>query len=176
MANLFAEGNFGIVEYSFSKNHSYGFYLPSGGVKCKTIADIEYVKNWTTLNDNSSKSKLKKCSCGFGSVQWSFERRVNFANLCLSIMKNDSDVNDENWIIAEATFITQELKVYYKTIEKAALNAGGSIEDWAEAFTDKYERPSGADLKMTGTGTACKARRKYARDIYEYLKNKNAFD
>ena len=82
MANLVAEGNYGIVEYSFSKSHNFGFYLPSGGVKCKTIADINYVKNWTTSNEGSGNSKLKKGSCGFGSVQWSFERRVNFANIC----------------------------------------------------------------------------------------------
>ena len=177
MGNLVAEGNFGIVEYAFSKSHNFNFYLPSGGVKCKTIADIEYVRNWTTSNDNSGNSKLKKGSCGFGSVQWSYERRVNFANLCLTIMKNDSDVNDSNWVIAEATFITQELKNgYYNSIEKAATKAGGSVEAWAEAFTDRYERPSGADLKMTATGSACIKRRKYARDIYEYLKNNNALD
>ena len=177
MANLVAEGNYGIVEYSFSKSHNFGFYLPSGGVKCKTIADINYVKNWTTSNEGSGNSKLKKGSCGFGSVQWSFERRVNFANICLSIMKEDSDVHDGNWSIAEATFITQELKGgYYNSVKNAAVNAGGSVEAWAEAFTDKYERPSGAALKMTGVGTACKTRRKYAREIYDYLNNLNALD
>ena len=175
MANLVAEGNYGVVEYAFSKNHSYGFYLPSGGFKCKTIKDIEYVRDWTTSNAGSG--KLKKGSCGFGSVQWSFGRRVNFANICLSIMKNDSDVNDANWAIAEATFIPQELKNgYYSKIEKAAINAGGSVEDWAEAFTDKYELPSGADRNMTGVGKACVTRRKIAGDIYEYLKNNKAIE
>ena len=177
MGNLVAEGNYGIVEYAFSKSHNFGFSLPSGGVKCKTIDDIKYVKNWTTSNEGSGNSKWKKGSCGFGSVQWSYERRVNFANVCLSIMKEDSDVHDGNWSIAEATFITQELKGgYYSSVKNAAVNAGGSVEAWAEAFTDKYERPSGADLKMTGTGTACKTRRKLARDIYDYLNNLNALD
>ena len=177
MANLFAEGNYGIVEYSFSKKHSFGFYLPSGGVKCKTIADINYVKNWTTSNEGSGNSKLKKGSCGFGSVQWSFGRRVNFANICLSIMKVDSDVHDGNWSIAEATFITQELKGgYYNSVQKAALGADGSVEDWAEAFADKYEIPSGADRNMSGTGIACRTRRKYAREIYDYLNNLKALD
>ena len=175
MANLVAEGNYGIVEYAFSKNHNFGFYLPSGGVKCKTIKDIEYVRKWTTLNDGNT--KLKKGSCGFGSVQWSFERRVKFADICLSIMKNDSDVNDTNWAIAEATYITQELKGgYYTSVEKAANKSGGSVEDWAEAFTDKYERPSGADLNMSGKGSACIARRNIATDIYNYLKNMNVFN
>jgi len=31
----------------------------------------------------------------------------------LNIMKKDSDVNDGNWAIAEATFIAQELKGGY---------------------------------------------------------------
>ena len=92
-------------------------------------------------------------------------------------MKNDSDVNDNNWAIAEATFIVQELKGgYYNSIEKAAKNAGGSVEAWAEAFTDKYERPSGADLNMSGNGIACRTRRNYARNIYEHLKNKKVID
>ena len=175
MANVFAEGNYGIVEYAFSKKHNFEFYLPSGGVKCKTIKDIEYVRNWTTHNDGNS--KLKKGSCGFGSVQWSFGRRVQFADVCLSIMKNDSDVNDTNWAIAEAKFISQELKNgYYNEIQKAANQAGGSIEDWAEAFTDKYERPQGADLNMSGSGAACITRRNIAKDIYNYLINMNVFD
>ena len=177
MANLVAEGNYGIVEYAFSKSHSFGFRLPSGGSVCKTIADIEYVKNWTTSNEGTGSSKWKKGSCGFGSVQWSYGRRVNFAKICLSIMKNDSDVNNNNWSIAEATFITQELKnEYYDKIEKAARKAGGSVEAWAEAFCDRYEMPQNADLKMTATGSACITRRKNAKDIYEYLRNKNALD
>ena len=175
MANLVAEGNYGIVEYSFSLSHSYGFRLPSGGSKCRTIEDIRYVKSWTTSDYGSEFSKVKKGSCGFGSVQWSYDRRVNFANVCLSIMKKDSDVHDGNWAIAEATFIAQELKGgYYSSVKNAAVNAGGSVEAWAEAFTDKYERPSGADLNMSGTGSACQTRRRIARELYNYLRNSNA--
>ena len=177
MANLLAEGNYGLVEYAFSKSHSFGFRLPSGGFVCKTIADIEYMRDWTTSNEGTGNSKWKKGSCGFGSVQWSYGRRVNFAKLCLSIMKTDSDVNDKNWSIAEATFITQELKnEYYSRIAKAANAAGGSVEAWAEAFCDKYEMPQHADLKMNATGSACITRRKYAKDIYEYLKKMKALD
>lgn len=177
MANLVAEGNYGIVEYAFSQYHNFNFYLPSGGVKCKTIADIQYVRNWSTKSEKPGGSKFNKGSCGFGSVQWSFGRRVNFADICLSIMKNDSDVNDNNWSIAEATFIIEELKNgYYNNIEKAATKAGGSVEAWAEAFTDVYEKPTGADLKMNATGSACITRRKNARDLYNYLQNNNALE
>ena len=175
MANQLAECNYGIVEYAFSINHTYNFRLPSGGSKCKTIKDIEYVRDWTTSNEGSG--KLNKGSCGFGSVQWSYMRRVNFANICLAIMKNDPDVNDSNWSIAETIFIIHELKNgYYNSIKKAAINAGGSVEDWAEAFTDKYEIPLGLDSNMSNTGPACKTRRQYARNIYDYLKQNNAFD
>ena len=172
MANLVEEGDFGLVEYSFSKSHNFGFHLPSGGIICKTIKDIKYVRDWSTKEKTG---KLKKGSCGFGSVQWSFERRVSFANVCLSIMKRDEDVNNANWAMAEATFISQELKnEYYSKVEKAAKGAGGSVEAWAEAFTDFYERPAHCDGKMNATGQACIKRRKNARDIYEYLKNNNA--
>ena len=175
MANLAAEGNYGIVEYSFSQVHNFNFYLPSGGCKCKTIKDIEYVRNWTTKNEGNTKPQ--KGSCGFGSVQWSFGRRVQFADVCLSIMKNDSDVNDTNWAIAEAIFISQELKNdYYNAIEKAANKAGGSVEDWAEAFCDKYEMPEYSDRNMSGTGSDCIARRNIAKEIYNYLKNKKVIN
>ena len=60
--------------------------------------------------------------------------------------------------------------------KKQLLGAGGSVEDWAEAFADKYEIPSGADRNMPGTGIACKTRRKYAREIYDYLNNLKALD
>ena len=177
MAKILAEGNYGIVEYAFSINHSYNFRLPSGGSKCKTIKDIEYVRDWTTSDEGSG--KLKKGSCGFGSVQWSYMRRVNFANICLAIMKNDPDVNDSNWATAEVTFIIHELKNgYYNAIKKAALNAGGSLEGWAEAFTDKYEIPSSAAHNMnnmTGSRSACKTRRQCTRKIYDFLKQNNAF-
>ena len=92
-------------------------------------------------------------------------------------MKNDSDVNDNNWSIAEATFIIEELKNgFYNDIEKAARKAGGTVEAWAEAFTDIYEKPRYADLKMNATGSACITRRKYARDLYDYLQNNNALE
>ena len=177
MANLLAEGNYGLVEYAFSKSHSFGFRLPSGGYICKTIKDIEYMRDWTTSDEGTGNSKWKKGSCGFGSVQWSYGRRVNFAKICLSIMKEDSDVNEKNWAIAEATFITQELKnEYYSRVSKAAINAGGSVEAWAEAFCDKYEIPQHSDRKMNATGSACITRRKYAREIYDYLIKMNALD
>jgi uncharacterized protein YraI len=184
MANLIHEGNYGVVEYAFSKSHNYGFYLPSGSTdgKCKTIADIKYVRDWTT-SDNSLKSRrqtiltLRKGSCGFGSIQWSFGRRVNFAKVCLEIMTKDSDICDSNWAIAEATYIAQELKnTYYTKVSNAAAKYSNTVEAWAEAFTDYYEVPSGCDGNMSGTGTSCKQRRATARSLYDYLDSEKAFD
>jgi len=180
MANLANEGNYGIVEYAFSTYHNFGFYLPSGSTaKVKTIADIKYVRDWTTSANAGSKQMstyvLKKGSCGFGSVQWSWERRVNYANICLDVMKKDSDVNDTNFAITEAKFIAQELKGgYYSSVSKAANQYGGSVEAWAEAFTDRYERPAGSDGNMSATGTACKTRRSTARNIYNILSSAGA--
>ena len=83
MANLVAEGNYDVVEYPFSKAHNFNFSLPSSGSKCKIIADIENDKNWTTSEKVTGNCKCKKGSCCFGSIQWSYERRVNFSNICL---------------------------------------------------------------------------------------------
>ena len=176
MANLYHEGNYGVVEYAFSTSHNFGFYLPSGSKngKAKTIADIKYVRDWTTVSEKIN--NLNKGSCGFGSIQWSFERRVTFAKVCLEIMKKDSDVTDTNYAIAEAKFISQELKnKYYKDVSNAAKKAGGSVEAWAEAFTDYYEKPKGSDGNMSGVGSACRTRRATARALYQYLLLKDAF-
>jgi len=134
MANLVHEGNYGVVEYAFSKYHNFGFYLPSGSTngKAKTIKDIEYVRDWTTSNvlgfTLDGPLMLKKGSCGFGSIQWSFGRRVNFAKVCLDIMKSDEDVTDTNWAIAEAQYISQELQnTYYTKIQSAAVKYGDTV-------------------------------------------------
>jgi len=178
MANLYHEGNYGVVEYSFSKSHSFGFYLPSGSTngKAKTIADIQYVRDWTTSNQENGLT-LKKGSCGFGSLQWSFERRVKFAKVCLELMQSDSDVTDTNYAIAEAKYIAQELQnTYYTKVKNAAEKYGDTVESWAEAFTDYYEKPSGCDGNMSGTGSSCKQRRATARSLYDYLDGEHAFD
>ncbi|EDR26917.1 hypothetical protein EDI_327450 [Entamoeba dispar SAW760] len=119
---------------------------------------------------------LNKGSCGFGSVQWSFKRRVSFAKVCLEVMTKDSDVNDNNWAIAESKFISKELKdSYYNKVANAAKKAGSTVEAWAEAFTDYYERPAGSDRNMSAEGNECKKRRGIARSIYDHLKSQNAF-
>lgn len=183
MANLIHEGNYGVVEYTFSKSHYFDFYLPSGSTngKAKTIKDIEYLRDWTT-DKNAGSVKLStytlyKGSCGFGSIQWSYTRRVGFAKACLQIMSKDSDVTDTNWAIAEAKYIAQELKTtYYTSISNAAKKYNNTVEAWAEAFTDYYERPAGSDGNMSASGTACKTRRATARSLYDYLSSKKAFD
>ena len=187
MANFAAEGRFGLVEYSFSTGHNFSFFFPSGSKdgKAKTIKDIEYLRDWTTKSSDKIQYKnsrgeivtVKKESCGFGSAQWSGSRRVQFAKFCLEIMKKDSDVNTNNWVIAESQFIPKELKNgnYFTKISKAAKGKGGSVEAWAEAFTDKYEIPWGCDGNMSATGSECKKRRGIAREMYDLFVKENAF-
>ena len=52
----------------------------------------------------------------------------------------------------------------------------GELRGTFVIFNDKYEMPQGSARNMSGTGAACKTRRKYARDIFNYLKNNNAFN
>lgn len=176
MANVQAEGNYDVVEYSFSKSGRGGFKLPSGGTQMKTIADIKYCRDWRIDNaKNESGNYLG--SCGVGCVQWSFGRRRTFLDICLDIMKKDSDVTTANWEIATVRMLTTELAVgtdYNTKVTNAANNAGGAPEAWAEAFCDYYEMPGGwcgASNRMTGAGSACQTRKRYATEIKNAILN-----
>ena len=45
MANIVAEGDCGVVEYEFSREHDHGFSLPSGESKITTYSDLNYLEN-----------------------------------------------------------------------------------------------------------------------------------
>ena len=177
MANIAAEGNYGVVEHSFSKSGAHGFSLPSGYTDgtIHTVADIRYCLNWDSTDRNSYDTKVKKGSCGIGSVQWSFGRRVTFCNIALSIMKTDADVTAENWSLVEANMFSTELSTgttEYNNLCKYA-DSNWSCEDWAEAICDYYERAGGScpsSSEMSGTGTGCQSRRAIATEIYNLLK------
>lgn len=168
MANLASEGNFGVVEYAFSKNHPYGFYLPSGDSFITTTDDMEYLLAWDSTTNTGSKPY--KGSCGVGSVQWSYGRRIGFLNVAKQIMPTDSDINDSNWALAESLFIGQEMEpsgAYFSKLQKYLEETLGtdvtsaSPEDWAEAIMKKYEAPGNNDVS---------GRRAHATTIYNYLK------
>lgn len=166
MANIACEGSLGVVEYSFSSNHVYGFRLPSGGSIMTTIEDINYVRNWDSTTDSGNPMKG---SCGVGSVQWSFDRRVAFLDVALSIMRTDADVTSDNWILAEVIFMSKELTPgsgYYTAVSSHV--GENTVENWAEAFCDYYEKPHGwcgKNNRMTGRGSQCIARRAEATKI-----------
>lgn len=170
MANIANEGSLGEVEHSFSLDHAYGFRLPSGGAIMKTIADIEYARDWDSVTGSG---EPKKGSCGVGSVQWSFGRRVACLNVALSIMKSDNDVTYENWLVVEAVYMSEELKPGTTYYDSVSCHVGAdTVENWAEAFNDYYEISSGCcsnGNKMSGIGNSCKKRRTEATKIADIL-------
>lgn len=171
MGNMANEGSYGLIEY---------IYVPQGGGNfkkvtspylgtymhnpAKTIDEIQALKNIGTTP-----------SCGFGSVQWSFGRRVNLCDNCLKYMKSDSDVTSENYAKAECDLLKSELAIggtYYNSIMRA-VNGSTSVRVWAEAFTDYYEICAGycgSGKRMTGVGSACQTRMNSADDIYNKLR------
>lgn len=173
MANVASEGNFGVVEHAFSVNKPYGFSLPSGGTIVKTMNDVEYLKAWDSTTTTGSP---KKGSCGFGCVQWSYDRRVTLANIYISM--SQGSITEELKMTAEIQMMATELSPgtgYYNNVSSAANKAGGSPEKWAEAFCDYYEMPGGwcgKNNRMSGTGSGCIARMQVATrltDILSYI-------
>ncbi len=182
MANANHEGRHGLVEYAFSTSHAGGFDLPNGNTTVTSIADIEYLGAW----DSTSKNKVRDIngkewslgSCGFGSVQWSYGRRINYVNICKQVMLTDADITEENWAETERRMYSFELAIgggYYKDTIAGLSRLGvdpavASASQWAEAFCDKYIRPSGVCASsMSGTGSACKERMSTAEEIATIL-------
>lgn len=181
MANANHEGSYGVVEHYFSKNHHYGFRLPvSKGDKVTTRQDMEYLRNWTIEDApagqkeyNSKGEEIKRGSCGLGSVQWSYDRRIALVDIYLS-MSGDT-YTDEMLQEGEARVIDLEMTVgeyYYNVVSKAANKHGGTCEAWAEAFMDYYEVGTGMcplKSRMTQSGSGCRERRRTATDIANIL-------
>lgn len=182
IANIICEGTPGIVEYSFSSQHQYGFYLPSGGCRIQTMSDIDYLLNWTTSNVGTKEGGVQKGSCGVSSVQWSFGRRITWLNLLKDHMKEEGrtevtryDLNyaDTEMILAELDPDNEKYS-YYSRIQRALANTSNpTAEDYAEALCDIYFSPAGCDLYYLGTGTACITRRAVAKDLWSIYTNPN---
>lgn len=194
MANINAEGNYGTVEYKFVKNGGGELkqaYNKDGNPTVPTQYVGKYITNPVTkYNDIVTLRDIGGGpSLGFGPIQWSYGRRVGYANKCLEYMKSDADVTQENFAKAVAAFISEECNPsgsYYTAmigglgkINKTADTA--TCEEWAEAFCDYYEKPGGwcgveksngkivADHRMTTKGTACVTRRGFATAIAKVL-------
>lgn len=169
IANVEHEGAPGIVEYYFSSLHYYDFYLPSGGVKIKTVDDVYYLMNWTTTNEESTPGSIFKGSCGVSSVQWSYTRRIKWLNKLLASLNGRTVVTQYDLTYADVTMMLEELDVngiYYRKV-LSAVGDNGTAMDYAEALCDYYFIPANADLCYSNTGTQCQARRASAADLWE---------
>ena len=177
MANVAQEGSERLVEYAFSTNHAWGFTMPDAGSSAHitTLRDLQYYIDWDSTTQDKGSYNYKKGSCGVGSVQWSFGRRVAVASLAKSYMSSDADVTDLNWQKAERDMFANELEVgssYYTAINSHI--SSDSVEDWAEVFCDYYIVPykcCGSKSKMTAAGETCRSRRAIAADIAGILKS-----
>lgn len=155
MGNIFAEGDFGVVEYTFSQKHPYGFSLPSGGTSVTSEADIDYLIAWDSTTDSGSP---KKGSCGLGIIQWSWGRRVAVATKYKSIVTDYSDVNQ--FAAAEISFMADEFAGEYKNVADEC--SGQSAYDCARYVCLDYEKPSEKKTKQFTRAT-------YAQEIYNLI-------
>lgn len=172
IANVEHEGAPGIVEYYFSMCHYYDFYLPSGGVKIKTIDDVYYLLNWTTDNSDTSLG-INKGSLGVSSVQWSYQRRIKWLNKLLDSLGSRTVVTQYDLTYADVTMMLEELDVngtYYRKVT-SAVGKNATAADYAEALCDYYFIPAGADLNYTNKGDQCIKRRETANRLWKMYKN-----
>jgi len=168
IANVEHEGAPGIVEYYFSLLHYYDFYLPSGGVKIKTIDDVYYLLNWTTDNSENSLGVFQG-SCGVSSVQWSYQRRIKWLNKLLASLNGRTVVTQYDLTYADVTMMLEELDIngtYYRKVANA-VGKNPTAADYAEALCDYYFIPAKADLNYSNTGSECQDRRETAKELWK---------
>ena len=173
IANIEHEGKSGVVEYSFSRYHQYGFELPSGGIKMQTMDDIDYLLDWTTSNEGTQEGWAKKGSCGVSCVQWSFGRRITYLNKLKTNMGDRTEITDFDLSTTDLEMVLEELDPegkYYKRIMSAVGN-NPTASDYAEAFCDYYFMPKYADLNMSTTGESCIERRATAERLWKIYKS-----
>ena len=61
LANVEAEGNTGVVEHIFSRQHAYGFELPSGGSRIRSIYLKYFVSYLDCWRSASPENAAKDC-------------------------------------------------------------------------------------------------------------------
>ena len=114
------EGRAGLVQYSFSRKGAYGFELPSGGTKIKTLDDISYLESWTISDKDTEEGLPKKGSLGVGCIQWSYDRRIKYCKVLRSVISNENYITDEELQRADIEMILKELRdssVFIEAIE-----------------------------------------------------------
>ena len=192
MANILAEGRPGIVEGSFTKGGVYPsevrtdlgiedewtpnqailgtdrtFRLPSGGNTVKSDADLDYLIAWPSKGYKKNQpllvgTNIKANSCGLGSIQWSFGRRIQIANIYKSYEPASERYTETALRLGDLSMIVTELSGdYYGTQVRKALK-GTTAADWAEAIVRKYEACNNIE-------TAVNTRRSTANALTSYL-------
>lgn len=163
MANIAEEGDFGVVEESYSRSASSIFPGSAYHRTCVSVDGLDWLEN-----------KGDGVSCGFGCVQWSYGRRMALVSVYRSIISGSS-ISDSERATAEAMFMGQELSPgssYYNSVSRHVTN--DTAEEWAEAFNDYYEISGGSCYgeghpKMSGGGSSCVRRRRNATNIASIL-------
>ena len=157
MANVFHEGNFGVVESAFAMYHYFDFYLPSGSTTVvKSKKDAEYLKNWNADSRHQKRQKVtnsrgqtinyQEASCGAGIFAWSFYLRVYLAE---NYIKSCSAYSQDELAVVEIEFMEDLLdgkyankKPYgydYRSVIKHM--KGKSANECASIFCEEFERP-----------------------------------
>lgn len=184
LANMEHEGTPGKVEGAFANCGQYGFRMPSGKNIIQDKADIDYLLSWTIVDDEYIAGCVRKGSCGVSSLQWSFGRRITWLKILEDVLEEEgkTSCNISDFYKANMKMFLKELTptksetCYYNLVVKAAEKNGGDVESYAEAICDYYVAPGGADLDMSGTGSACKERRESAARIGEIYQTKSQKD
>lgn len=159
MANVFAEGAPGVVEYAFSQYHYWGFSLPSGKTTIQNEADVEYLLNWDHTSKEKDSHGYQKGSVGIGMCGWSFGRRINLLNEYKSTVKN---YTTDEFTAAEIQFMLAEYgsSSYKPKVVDASLGKGCEVA--AKNICLYYEAPRNKEsqsIKRAG----------YAKSIYSLL-------
>lgn len=166
MANVAAEGSYGVVEESFASSAASLFPGAAWHRTCVSKEGLEWLK-----------AKGNGVSCGFGCVQWSYGRRMQLIAVYENVIGGSDTITDEYRAIAESMYMAQELSPgtsYYNTVSSHVSN--DTAEEWAEAFCDYYEICAGCCYgeghpRMSGQGSACVERRGNATNIANILSN-----
>lgn len=151
MANVYAEGTEGVIEYR------------------KTVPNWDGDGIDKTSYSNSplivrSRANAQACvdlgggvSVGLGRCQWSFDRRVNLAK---HYLESCSSYSAEDLSAREDEFMLSEFQGGYKNV--VDMSVGANASDCAWNVCMYYERPSHKEAKAA-------ERRTYADDIYSIL-------
>lgn len=137
MANIYAEGNIGQLEYRNSKGYWNACSAEALAIAGKVISSADMARTWMNGTPQN------QSGCGVGMIQWSSPgRRNGILSLYLSDAKTWSQ--DELGTI-EVKFMMQELSGSYSSTIRGC--SGKSATDCAREFCLTYERPSGKYAK-----------------------------